>query len=74
MLAIEEVKAIKIETLDEGRGWVAIINEQIKQVINDMQGLDDNKAWQVLVDEHYELKKFRRNIQSQMAKIVRNRK
>lgn len=70
MHSAAELQHIKIQNLKEGREVIAQIDKRMALAKESMQLATSNTSWKWFSDERYELKKAKRNIQSQMQKIV----
>lgn len=49
---------------------VDMIDGQIERLNTTMTGLEDNKKWQALMDNKYELVKRKRELRARMARLV----
>lgn len=61
-LTIEQIKQIKVITVEQGRQLASDILEEQLSLHRQMQGLTNNVKWQELSDRHFYLRKIRQNI------------
>jgi hypothetical protein len=61
-LTIEQLKQIKVITVEQGKQLASDILEEQLSLHRQMQGLTDNKLWHELSDRHFYLRKIRQSI------------
>lgn len=71
---VDELLTLKVKTIAEGKELVEEINQAGKQILENMRAEDiTNELHRAYSDLHYDFIKARKNIQSQMVKLVRNK-
>lgn len=58
-----------VTSIKEGRDKIDLIDQIMNSILEQMRNNDNNAEYQILRDEHYQLRKMKQTVKSQVAKL-----